>query len=115
MKAQLRVRSNLTVADDLEKVVALHRPHAEGQVARLALAALRFPEYFLGGCQQAEEVHLLFGFQFHGCRAVLSMGVHRGEAGTLFPRRHTEAGDGVKEWLPDNGWLKWDPEAERMV
>ena len=37
----------------------------------------------------------------NGCRAVLSMGVHRGEAGTLFPRRHTEVEGGVKEWPPD--------------
>ena len=42
------------------------------------------------------------------------MGAHK-QGDTLFPRRHVDSEGGVKEWLPDNGWQKWDPEAERMV
>jgi hypothetical protein len=115
MKAQLRVRSNLTVELEAEKQVDLFRLLASAQEV--------FGEAKCGKCRSGNlgfRVRTVKGNDFfeivcNGCRAVLSMGVHRGEAGTLFPRRHTEAGDGVKEWLPDNGWLKWDPEAERMV
>ena len=48
------------------------------------------------------------------CRAVLQLGVHK-LGGTLFPRRHRDSDGGEKEWLPDNGWVRWDPESERMV
>ena len=44
----------------------------------------------------------------------MSMGAHK-QGDTLFPRRHVEAEGGAKEWLPDNGWQKWDAETERMV
>lgn len=35
-------------------------------------------------------------------------GVHK-KGGTLFPR--TKDSDG--KWLPDNGWVKWNPETKR--
>ena len=114
MKAQLKVRPNLTVELEAEQQQDLFRLLASAQEV--------FGEAKCGKCKSGNltfRVRSVKGNDFfeivcNGCRAVLSMGVHR-TGGTLFPRRHTEVEGGVKEWLPDNGWLKWDPEAERMV
>jgi hypothetical protein len=39
------------------------------------------------------------------CRARLAFGQHKGKEGTLFPRRK----DGENNWLPNNGWVKYNP------
>lgn len=44
------------------------------------------------------------------CGARLAFGVHQ-EGGTLFPKRKGEDG----EWLPSNGWTKWDKELGKAV
>jgi hypothetical protein len=53
------------------------------------------------------------------CNAVFSFGIHRSTGNTLFPkRRDNDDGEVTGEpngWLPDNGWLKWDPEQKRRV
>lgn len=41
------------------------------------------------------------------CGARLSFGVHK-KGGGLFPKRRE--GD---NWLPDNGWVKWNPKTEQ--
>jgi len=43
------------------------------------------------------------------CRARFAFGQHKGKEGTLFPRRK----DGEGNWLPDGGWLKYNPETGR--
>lgn len=52
------------------------------------------------------------------CFARLAMGVHK-KGGTLFPKRKdNETGDVTGEpngYLPDRGWLKWDPEQKKLV
>lgn len=41
------------------------------------------------------------------CGARLAFGSHK-KGGGLFPKR--KEGD---EWLPDNGWVKWNPKTEK--
>ena len=41
------------------------------------------------------------------CFAVLSFGQHK-IGGTLFPSKKDKGGD----WLPDNGWTKWNKEKQ---
>lgn len=42
------------------------------------------------------------------CGARLSFGVHK-KGGGLFPKRKDNDG----KWLPDNGWVKWNPKTEQ--
>jgi hypothetical protein len=114
MKAQLRVRPNLTLELEAEQQQDLFRLVASAQEV--------FGEQKCGKCKSgnlAFRVRHVKNNDFYeivcnGCHAVLQLGAHK-QGGTLFPRRHVETEGGVKEWLADNGWLKWDPEAERMV
>jgi DNA-directed RNA polymerase subunit RPC12/RpoP len=42
------------------------------------------------------------------CGARLSFGVNK-KGGGLYPKRKDNDG----KWLPDNGWLKWNPKTEQ--
>jgi hypothetical protein len=42
------------------------------------------------------------------CGARLSFGSHK-KGGGLFPKRK----DGEGNWLPDRGWVKWNPKTEK--
>lgn len=42
------------------------------------------------------------------CGARLAFGAHK-KGGGLFPKRKDADG----KWLPDNGWVKWNPKAEK--
>ena len=42
------------------------------------------------------------------CNAILGFGSHK-KGGTLFPQRKDKEG----EWLPDNGWTKWNKETQQ--
>ena len=42
------------------------------------------------------------------CGARLAFGAHK-KGGGLFPRRK----DGDGNWLPDQGWVKWNPKTEK--
>jgi len=42
------------------------------------------------------------------CGARLSFGANK-QGGGLFPRRKDSDGS----WLPDNGWVKWNPKTEK--
>ena len=42
------------------------------------------------------------------CGAKLSFGANK-KGGGLFPRRKGSDGD----WLPDSGWVKWNPKTEK--
>lgn len=52
------------------------------------------------------------------CKAKLAMGVHK-KGGTMFPkRRDNDSGDVTGEpkgYLPDRGWLRWDPETKKQI
>ena len=114
MRAQYKVRPNLTIEVEAETQQELFR--------QIASAHEVLGEAKCGKCKSGNihpRVRTVKGNDFHEwvcgqCHAVLALGAHK-QGGTLFPRRHTEVDGGVKEWLPDNGWLKWDPDAERMV
>ncbi len=114
MKAQLKVRQNLTIEIEAGDQKSLFRALASAQEV--------FGERACGKCKSADIIfrtRTVKGNDFYEvvcvrCRAVLSMGAHK-QGDTLFPRRHVEAEGGAKEWLPDNGWQKWDAETERMV
>tara|TARA_Y100000004_G_C8912666_1_gene411657 strand:- start:281 stop:610 length:330 start_codon:yes stop_codon:yes gene_type:complete len=43
------------------------------------------------------------------CGARLAFGVHK-KGGGLFPRRKDSDGN----WLPDNGWQKWNPKTKSL-
>lgn len=47
-----------------------------------------------------------YEYRCNGCRAKLALGMHL-EGGGLFPKR--KDGD---EWLPDSGWVRWNPETK---
>jgi phage FluMu protein Com len=115
MKAQLKVRPNLTLELEADQQTDLFRLLASAQEV--------FGEQKCGKCKCA---NLLFRTRKNAqdneffelicthCRAVLQLGAHK-KGNTLFPRRHRDGDGGEKEWLPDNGWLRWDAESERMV
>jgi RNase P subunit RPR2 len=44
------------------------------------------------------------------CQARLQFGCHK-KGGGLFPKRK----DGNDNWLPDNGWMKWDRDKKEMI
>lgn len=42
------------------------------------------------------------------CRAKLTMGVNK-KGGSLFPKRKDKEGN----WLPDQGWTRWNPQTSK--
>jgi hypothetical protein len=114
MKAQLKVRANLTLELEADQQTDLFRLLASAQEV--------FGEAKCGKCKSGNllfrtrknaQDNEFFEIVCGGCHAVLQLGAHK-KGGTLFPRRHTETEAGDKEWLPDNGWQRWDPENKRM-
>ncbi len=43
------------------------------------------------------------------CHAKLAFGQHKSKDGTLFPRRKDNEG----KWLPDGGWVKYNPQTKK--
>jgi hypothetical protein len=115
MKAQLKVRPNLIVELDGDKQSDLFRVIASAQEV--------FAEKRCGKCKgtdlrfrvrknnQAQE---FFELLCLGCGAVLSFGVHK-NGGTLFPHRLRDVDGGGREWLPDDGWVRWDRDRQAEV
>jgi ribosomal protein L40E len=54
------------------------------------------------------EDNLYYELRCLDCGARLSFGVHK-KGGGLFPKRKDNDG----KWLPDGGWLKWNPKTEQ--
>jgi hypothetical protein len=115
MKAHLKVRSSLTLELEADQQTDLFRLLGSAQEV--------FGEARCGKCKSNEllfrtrknaQDNEFFELLCARCRAVLQLGVHK-KGGTLFPRRHRDGENGEKEWLPDNGWMRWDAETERMV
>ena len=43
------------------------------------------------------------------CHSRFAFGQHKGKDGTLFPRRK----DGQGNWIPNNGWTKYNPDTKK--
>jgi len=54
------------------------------------------------------EDNQYFELRCANCTARLSFGANK-KGGGLFPRRKDSAGS----WLPDAGWVKWNPKTEK--
>jgi ribosomal protein L40E len=75
-----------------------------------------FDETSCGKCQSENlrfvvrnvEDNLYYELRCLDCGARLSFGVHK-KGGGLFPKRKDNDG----KWLPDGGWLKWNPKTEQ--
>ncbi len=52
--------------------------------------------------------NLYYELRCADCGARLSFGVHK-KGGGLFPKRKDPEGN----WLPDNGWVKWNPKTNK--
>lgn len=66
------------------------------------------------GCQDIKYVvrnvddNQYYELRCSKCGARLSFGVNK-KGGGLFPKRKDNDG----KWLPDNGWVKWNPKTEQ--
>ncbi len=115
MKATLKVRPNLLVEIEGDSQQALFRSIASAQEV--------FGERKCGKCGSLDLVFRtrknhqedeFFEMFCRHCHAALAFGVHK-KGGTLFPKRRKEGDAGGVEVLPDNGWLRWDPERQQSV
>ena len=90
--------------------------------APIASAQEVFAERHCGKCK-GQDLHFrvrknnsneFFELLCQGCGAVLSYGVHKA-GGTLFPHCLREIDGGGREWLPDEGWVRWDRDRQAEV
>jgi hypothetical protein len=107
--------------------ITIDQPTQKDAWAALASAEEVFGETACGKCKskflrhlkRINGKHTYYELLCLGCGARLAMGVHDNDSGTLFPRRKdNDTGDVTGEphgWLPDRGWLKWDPETKKQV
>jgi ribosomal protein L40E len=77
-----------------------------------------FDESSCGKCQSENlrfvvrnvDDNLYYELRCLDCGARLSFGVHK-KGGGLFPKRKDNDG----KWLPDGGWVKWNPKTEQVT
>jgi PHP family Zn ribbon phosphoesterase len=75
-----------------------------------------FGEAECGKCQSNEiryrvrdvEENKYYELKCSKCGARFSFGQHK-KGGTLFPQKK----DKENNWLPDNGWVKWNPQTQQ--
>lgn len=81
----------------------------------------KFQEVFENNvCGKCKETNIRFVvrtvgandfYELHcqGCKARMAFGQHQNKEGTLFPRRKDSDGG----WLPNGGWMKYNPDTKR--
>ena len=120
MKITKQIKPGLTIE--------IEAPTQKDMWAELASAEEVFGEFGCGKCGSKNLRHTVRTNGKHtyyelkcmavGCGAKLAMGVHDNDKGTLFPKRKdNEEGDTTGEacaYLPDRGWLKWNPETKKQ-
>lgn len=109
MKVQLKVSPRVIVEAEgskqteiFEELASLQEVFSQKQCGKCENEELRFVVREVDG-NKFYELHCL------KCRAKLAFGVHK-QSPTLFPKRK----DG-EDYLPDNGWMRWDREKKEMV
>ena len=113
MKAQLKVRQNLTIEIEAGDQKSLFRSAQAQEV---------FGERACGKCKSADIIfrtRTVKGNDFYEvvcvrCRAVLSMGADK-QGDTLFPRRHVEAEGGRRSGCPTTAGRSGMPKTKRTV
>ena len=115
MKCYFRPHTRLTFEIDGEKQNEIFEQLAHVQ---------EMTEQNCGKCQASSDTlvfqvrvvddNKFYELRCSKCKAILAFGSHK-KGGTLFPKRHQTNEDGEREWLPDNGWMKWDAEKKKMV
>jgi hypothetical protein len=96
MKAQFKVRPNLIIEVEEDKQVNLFKSLASIQEV--------FGENKCGKCG--------LELKCNACYAKLAISPHDSDAGTLYPNRTKKDEAGERQYLPNNGWVKWNKEKE---
>lgn len=109
MKAELKVRPNLIVTVEDEKMTDVFEQ----------LACVQ--EVFSENCGKCDSKDIEFKARTNDnstfyelkckkCFAILQISPHNNKSGTMFTRRYDLDDDKNKVWLKDNGWKKWNKE-----
>lgn len=115
MKAQFKVRANLILEIEADKQAELFRALASAQEVFGAAHCVKCKSTNLSfNVRQNKEDDDFFEIICGDCYAKLAMGQHK-KGGTLYPQRQRQNEDGEREWLPDNGWMKWDREKKKLI
>lgn len=109
MKAVLRVNENLTLELDassqkelFEDLANLQEVFGEDRCGKCDSTDLRF-------VVRENDGNKFYEVQCRRCYARLAFGSHK-KGETLFPKR--KDGD---DYLPDNGWTKWDKQQGKRI
>jgi hypothetical protein len=112
MKAQFKVRPNLIIEVEEDKQVNLFKSLASIQEV--------FGENKCGKCggtdirftvRQVDKSKFL-ELKCNLCYSKLAISPHDSDAGTLYPNRTKKDEAGERQYLPNNGWVKWNKEKE---
>jgi hypothetical protein len=111
MKATLKVRPNLVIEIDEEKMTEVFE----------ALSCAQ--EVFSENCRKCGSDQIEYSTRTHDnstfyelkcgkCFSILQISPHNNKSGTLFTRRYDLDDDKNKVWLDDKGWKKWNKETK---
>ena len=111
MKATLKVRPNLVIEVDEEKMTEVFE----------MLSCVQ--EVFNENCGKCKSDQIEYSTRTHDnstfyelkckkCFAILQISPHKNQSGTLFTRRYDIDDDKKKVWLKDQGWKLWDKETK---
>jgi|TARA_R110000765_G_scaffold121857_4_gene218218 DNA-directed RNA polymerase subunit RPC12/RpoP len=90
-----------TQIDLFQKLANFQEIFAENKCAKCGSDNIRFQ------VRNVEE-NLYYEAKCSGCGAKLAFGVMK-KGGRLFPKRKDKDGG----WLPDGGWVKWNPDTQK--
>jgi hypothetical protein len=113
MKASLKVRPNLVIDIEDDKMTDLFEQLAAAQ------------EVFSENCGKCKSTNIRFVtrkkdkstfLELHckDCFAKLPISPHDNKAGTIYPKRYIKNDDDKLEWLPNDGWQRWNKEKKIM-